>query len=145
VFRRILVATDGSKASRHAVVRALALAKSLGAKMLAVHVTMRPAHLSIGALDLTALPPEVLTEIARRVEGELAWIKREAQEQAVPCEALAVESDHPWRGLIDTAKERGCDLIVMSSHGRHGLAGMLIGSETQKVLTHTTIPVLVMR
>ncbi|MNN26350.1 Universal stress protein family protein [compost metagenome] len=63
----------------------------------------------------------------------------------MPCDTVTATDDHPWQAIIQCAEQRGCDLIVMSSHGRRGLQALLIGSETQKVLTHSTIPVLVLR
>ena len=75
----------------------------------------------------------------------LAAVARAAQTLGVACELVRVEHEHPYRVIIDTAESKGCDLIVMASHGRHGIAAIVLGSETFKVLTHSKIPVLVHR
>ena len=75
----------------------------------------------------------------------LARIQVMADEAGVPCQCVSLVSDHPYDAIIQAAEQNGCDLIMMASHGRRGLAGLLLGSETQKVLTHTNIPVLVYR
>jgi nucleotide-binding universal stress UspA family protein len=76
---------------------------------------------------------------------KLAFVDQAAKAVGVAVETVRASNDHPWETIVQTAKDRGCDLIVMASHGRRGLSAMLLGSETQKVLTHSTIPVLVVR
>jgi nucleotide-binding universal stress UspA family protein len=83
-----------------------------------------------------------MQENAKKFLGAIAGV---AQTAGVACETVQVEHEHPYQGIIDTAKSKGCDLIVMASHGRHGIAAIVLGSETIKVLTHSKIPVLVHR
>ena len=75
----------------------------------------------------------------------LAVLEKAAKDAGVPCETLCEIADHPYEAIIRIAEKRGCDLIMMASHGRRGVKGLLLGSETQKVLTHSLIPVLVHR
>jgi nucleotide-binding universal stress UspA family protein len=149
MYKHILVPLDGSDLSRKAQAEATALACSVGAKMTVIHV-VAPFHLHIQ-------PWASSPQIHGRIEGEhLDEQKKSAQamvdaaaEQVktagVECTGLAVVNEYPFRGIIETASERHCDLILMSSHGRRGLEGLLLGSETVKVLTHSTIPVLIVR
>lgn len=145
MYKQILIATDGSELAMKAVEAGLTLAKALGSKVTAVTVS-EPWVAFAAPEAMIAYPAD---EYAKAAAANAAKILSSVSEAAarigVSCDTLHVEDRYPADGIIETAKVRGCDLIVMSSHGRHGLAGMLIGSETQKVLTHTTIPVLVMR
>ena len=86
-----------------------------------------------------------LAESRAHAEANLVLLKRLADEEGVPCDTEVAVSDHPYEEIIRVAQDRGCDLIMMASHGRHGAQAVLLGSETQKVLTHTRIPVLVYR
>jgi nucleotide-binding universal stress UspA family protein len=79
------------------------------------------------------------------IRHHLADAARKAKAEGVPCTLLQVEHEHPYRAIIDTAKKSGCDLIAMASHGRRGVRALMVGSETTKVLTHSSIPVLVYR
>lgn len=85
------------------------------------------------------------TETAKLADEKLSVIQRLAEEAGVQVETVRQSNDHPWEAIVQTAKDKNCDLIVMASHGRRGLSAMILGSETQKVLTHSTIPVLVVR
>ena len=143
MFRNILITTDGSDASRRAIEHGLALAGSLGAKATVLRVSGKPAHIVVFGVDLTELPDSVKTEINKRIEAHFDWVSETAAKAGVSCETLRVESEHVWRGVLDTAADRGADLIVMASHGRRGGALRLVGSETMRVLTATGIPVLV--
>ena len=84
-------------------------------------------------------------EASRAAEDYLGGFASEAVEAGVPCDTVALIHDHPYEAILDTARDKGCDLIAMASHGRRGMVGMLLGSETRKVLTHGSIPVLVYR
>jgi nucleotide-binding universal stress UspA family protein len=86
-----------------------------------------------------------MAQARSRAERYLAAIEKAAKETGVSCTTRAIVDERPYDAIIRTAQEQGCDLIVMASHGRSGMKGLLLGSETQKVLTHSTIPVLVMR
>ncbi len=148
MYRHIMVSTDGSKLSAKAVRTAAHLAKALGARITGVYVTLPyPAQVYGEAVayapPITAQRYKELT--AREAKKALAAVEIEAQTAGVPCSTLSITNDHPWRGIIRAAQARKCDVIVMSSHGRRGLAGLLLGSETNKVLTHSKIPVLVCR
>lgn len=145
MYQHILVPTDGTDLSRVAVQRSLDLANALGAKVTVVRVSGKPAHLVVLGVDITELSDATRERIRKDIEDHLAWVRGEAAARSVPCEAIRVESEHTWKGIIDTAEARGCDLIAMASHGRSGVAAKLLGSETQKVLTHSKIPVLVFR
>jgi nucleotide-binding universal stress UspA family protein len=93
-----------------------------------------------------SLDPKRFRELAiKDSKKALAAVEIEAEAAGVPCSTLSATNDHPWRGIVRAAQARKCDVIVMASHGRRGLAGLLLGSETNKVLTHSKIPVLVCR
>ena len=143
MFRNILIATDGSAASERAIEHGLALAGSLGATATVVRISGKPAHIVVFGIDLTELPESVRDEITKRIDAHFDWVKQVAAKLGVSCETVRVESEHVWRGLLDTAAERGADIIVMASQGRRGGALRLIGSETMRVLTASGIPVLV--
>ncbi len=147
MYHRILIATDGSELSEKAVQSGLELARLSGAAVVAVKVVPRyPRSYFEGA---TAVDPAEIKRVeAQWSESALTMvgsIKARAKELGVNAQAVVVKSDLIAEAIIDTAKEHLCDLIVMASHGRKGLKRVLLGSETQHVLTHTHIPVLVLR
>lgn len=145
MYKHILVPTDGTQLSKEAILNGLDLAKALGARVTVVRVQGKPAHLTVLGIDLTGLPDEIRQQIRQDIEDHLAWARSAAEEKGVPCEAVCVESEYAWKGILDTADARGCDLVAMASHGRAGMTAKLLGSETQKVLTHSRVPVLVYR
>jgi nucleotide-binding universal stress UspA family protein len=129
------------------VKRAIAFAKEAGARI--TFFFAKPdypvAFYGEGAL-IDPTTPEKFGEMAESQAREiLAGCEALAREGAVECAAVAATSEVPYQAIIDTATSAGCDLIFMASHGRRGITGLLLGSETQKVLTHSTIPVLVYR
>ena len=145
MFKHILIPTDGSDLSRKAILYGVQLAKESGAKVTGLTVTepYQPA-----GMDTVFIPmDEGDYEEQSRVLSEKAveQVKIAAQAAGVPCETIREIHDQPYRAIIDAAHALGCDLIVMASHGRRGIAALLLGSETVKVLTHSTIPVLVYR
>ena len=146
MFKNILVPTDGSEQSQAAVRTAIDLARLHGARLTGVHV-IPDYHLLIayeGAFD--PITEERIEEEARsRAAGYLAYVEEQATRAGIPCRTVCETSDHPYDAILRTADAEGCDLIVMTSHGRKGLAAVLLGSETRKVLTHARIPVLVVR
>lgn len=146
MFRHILVPTDGSEQSQRAVRFAVDLAKVHQARVTGIHV-IPDYHLLIayeGAFD--PVTEERIEEEARaRAEGYLAFVRNTAEAAGIPCDTVCETSDHPYDAILKTAEAKNCDLIVMTSHGRKGLAAVLLGSETRKVLTHARIPVLVVR
>ncbi|MEO8134253.1 MAG: universal stress protein [Betaproteobacteria bacterium] len=144
-YKHILVPTDGSKLSLKAAHDAIALAGELDATITTLFV-IQPW-----------LPPVIEGALAYNFErayddgskaqadAALGTVAAAAAAANVTCEKVAIVDGEPWDGIIKTARKHKCDLIVMASHGRRGIAGMLLGSETQKVLTHSNIPVLVCR
>ena len=144
MFKRILVPTDGSDLTQKAVAAAIGLAKSLAATLYTLSVKEPFPYSAIS--EMQPVPPQEFFDAQERIASERVNAVRDACKAAgQPCEAHTVEAVHPWEAIIEHAASNACDLIVMSSHGRRGVAALLLGSETQKVLTHTTIPVLVVR
>ena len=149
MYKHILVPTDGSKLSLKAAKAAAGLAKLSRAKVTALYV-IEP-FMPSGA-DESLVPYSAGRLQARYKEGTeemaqaaLAKVKRTVSAAKVACDGVFLTDAHPWRGILDTVHKRKCDLIVMASHGRGGLASVLIGSETHKVLAHSKTPVLVCR
>src|SRR5512137_2194422 len=144
MFKRILVPTDGSDLSNKAIAAAVDLAKTLKASLVGM-TTLEPYSYS----NLSEYRPETLDDYEERMDKagaeRLARITELAGPAGLPVETVAVKSFSPYEAIIDTAKGKGCDLIVMASHGRRGLNAVLLGSETQKVLTHAAMPVVVYR
>ena len=146
MFKNILVPTDGSERSQGAVRKAVELANLCEARITGIHV-IPDYHLLIayeGAFD-PVTEERIEEEAKTRAETYLAFVRKIAQDAGVPCDTVCETSDHPHDAIVKTADTHKCDLIVMTSHGRKGLAAMLLGSETRKVLTHVRIPVLVVR
>lgn len=149
MYKHILVPTDGSALSDKAAEAAIKLAKLLGARITAFHA-MEPYPLqgayAAEASGVPELQPEIFAErseeYAKRV---LDAFKQAASAANVECATAYATGRSPSQAIVDKARADNCDLIVMASHGRRGLEGFLLGSETQKVLTHTSIPVLVYR
>ena len=148
MFRHILVSTDGSKLSQKAVKLAARLAKATGASVTGVYVIapyVAPAY-GEGAIYTYGVSPARYREITgREAKKALAAVEVDARIAGVEYRAASLIANNPWEGIIRTARAKKCDLIVMASHGRRGLAGLLLGSETTKVLTHSKIPVLICR
>ncbi|MTW13381.1 universal stress protein [Pseudoduganella eburnea] len=132
MFRHILIPSDGSAASQLAVNAALRMARESGARVTAVHVL--PEEPALASVSAQQAENAILAEIARQ-----------AATLHVNCATIEVHADQPHAAIISTALQRGCDLIAMASRGRSGLASLMLGSQTQKVLTHSKIPVLVFR
>lgn len=147
MFKHLLVPTDGSQLSTDAVKRAVAFAKDAGARV--TFFFAKPdypvAFYGEGAL-IDPTTPEKFGEMADQQAREiLAAHVALAKEAGVDCETSSAVSDVPHEAIITAAEDAGADLIFMASHGRRGISGLLLGSETQKVLTHSKIPVLVYR
>jgi nucleotide-binding universal stress UspA family protein len=144
MFQRILVPTDGSDITAKAVSTAISLAKSLGAKVYAISVKEPFPYSAISEMQPT--PPQEFFDAQERIAAKRVQAVADACKAAgMPCEAHTVEALHPWEAIIDHAKRQECDLVVMASHGRRGVAALLLGSETQKVLTHSQVAVLIVR
>lgn len=149
MYQHILVPTDGSDLSLKAAQTAARLCKELNARMTAVYVIPPYTPPSVGdgaVLWPDQFSPDRYKEISQKVATTaIDKVKAAASDAKVECDGVCITKVHPWQGIIDTAKGQHCDLIVMASHGRRGLEGILVGSETTKVLTHSTTPVLVCR
>jgi nucleotide-binding universal stress UspA family protein len=147
MYKHILVPTDGSKLSVKTVKQAVKFAKSVGAKITGFYAT--PAFGSTYYGDgyiLRAPSGKAHTEATeKQARLCLSTIEVEAEVEKVPCAVMHVVSDSPYEAIIEAAKKKKCDLIFMASHGRRGLSGLVLGSETHKVLIHSKIPVLVCR
>ena len=147
MFTNILVPTDGSPLSRKATNAAAKLAKSMNAKVTSIHVT---SPFRIVAVDFY-MPPELLSSAeydlatAKSAAKVLAHAEKVCKNAGVTWEGVHISSDEPYQSIIAAAKRRRCDLILMASHGRRGVAAVVLGSETNKVLSHSKIPVLVYR
>ena len=144
MYKRIVISTDGSDISHKAVLSAVDLAKSVGAELFAISAKEPFPYSAIS--EMQPVPPQEFYDAQERIAGErVKKVVDVASAAGVKCQAHTVEAMHPWEAIIDHAKTQGGDLIVMASHGRRGLSAMLLGSETQKVLTHSSIPVLVIK
>lgn len=145
MYQHILVPTDGSALSHAAIGQAANLAKALGARVTLVTVTARYLPMSAEPVFAQETSGEHAREMDRVSRKVLAEGKAAVEAAGVACAGLHVENDQPWRAIIDTAQAEGCDLIAMASHGRSGIAAVVLGSETTRVLTHSRIPVIVYR
>ncbi|MGE0698748.1 MAG: universal stress protein [Hyphomicrobiaceae bacterium] len=145
MYKNILIATDGSELAHKAVVQGFALAKAVGAKVTVVTVTEPWTAVVPGEMGM-AFPIDEYEKGASENAGNiLATVKREADATGVPCETVHMSDQYPADGIIATAKDKACDLIVMASHGRRGISRLLIGSQANQVVVHSTVPVLVVR
>lgn len=150
MYKHILVATDGSKLSLKAVKTAATLAANLGARLSGLFVMPQyiPPVYGEGAMyiDLSAATPKNFKAAAEKeAQNALAYVAKAADEADVRYSPLKLTDSQPWNAIVKAARSKKCDLIVMASHGRRGLSGFLLGSETTKVLTHSKVPVLVVR
>ena len=144
MFKRILISTDGSEISHKAAQSAVALARQSGGELFAISVKEPFPYSAIS--EMQPVPPQEFFDAQERIAAErVEAVRASCVAAGQACETHTVEAVHPWEAIIEHAKDKGCDLIVMSSHGRRGVTALLLGSETQKVLTHTAIPVLVVR
>ena len=144
MFQRILIPTDGSDITQKSVATALSLAASLGARVYALSVKEPFPYSAISEMQPT--PPQEFFDAQERIaSSRVHEVANLAEAQGVVCETETVEALHPWEAIIEHAHQKACDLIVMASHGRRGVTALLLGSETQKVLTHSKVPVLVVR
>jgi nucleotide-binding universal stress UspA family protein len=145
MFKHVLVPTDGSELSRESARRAVSFAKSAGAQVTAIYVKPKVSIENEGDL----MDPSALDHLSdgsdKRAKEYLGFIKKVCKDQGVKCRTVAAVSNHPYKAIIETAVAGDCDLIFMASHGPGGIQSLLLGSETQKVLIHSDIPVLVYR
>ncbi|MDJ1156907.1 universal stress protein [Chelatococcus sp. SYSU_G07232] len=145
MYKHILVPTDGTELSDKAIAHGVSLAKAVGATITGLTVSPPFHAFAVDPMMVADTPEAYRDHVWRAATKRLAKVRSAAEAAGVTCDTLHVENDHPYEAIIDTAKTRACDLIVMASHGRRGLSAILLGSETVKVLTHSDIPVLVCR
>lgn len=148
MYKHILLPVDGSELSLKAAEECLAFAQATGARVTVLNVVSPPGFVLDEAMTsgLVKKLEKSFEEIAvEQAEKMLAGLVGNARAKGVPCESMVVAGDNPYREIIDAAARLQCDLIMMASHGRRGLEGLVLGSETVKVLTHCSIPVLVVR
>jgi nucleotide-binding universal stress UspA family protein len=144
MFKHILFPTDGSDITAKALQQAIGLARLAGAKLAVLAVKDPFPYSAIS--EMQPVPPQEFMDSQERIAAARAKTCVDAATVAgIACTGHTVEAVHPWEAILDHAKMQGCDLIVMASHGRRGVSALLLGSETQKVLTHSSLPVLVVR
>jgi nucleotide-binding universal stress UspA family protein len=142
MYQHILIATDGSKLAGKAVTAGLGLAAALKAKATAVTAEEPLEALMVAEPSQRSPMAEFERAAAESARRILAEVRQKAREQGIDCDTVQV-SDFPAPAILATAKARGCDLIVMSSHGRRGLDRLFLGSQTRRVLAHSPVPVLI--
>ena len=147
MYRHLLAATDGSMLSSLAVDHAIALARSLGSKLTLLHVAGQyPPPMLVDGTVFPTLPQDEHDAAAMQQSKQiLDPCVAKAEAAGVNCSALHESDSAAWHAIIETAARSECDVIVMGSHGRGGFASLIMGSQTQKVLHHTNLPVLVVR
>ena len=145
MFHHILLPTDGSELSASTLKKAIQFAKSLGAQVTGLCVIQDIHYVGCEADIGQEFQRQAEAAVKKEVEDNLLAIEKAAGEAGVPCETERIKSSQVFEAIINTAGKKGCDLIIMASHGRKGVGALLLGSETQKVLTHSKIPVMVYR
>jgi nucleotide-binding universal stress UspA family protein len=147
MFKNILIPTDGSTLSKKAIKAGIALARSTGARVTGFYSPEPYEILAYGEY----FPPDLMSRAEwddrskKTARKFLAVIEKEAKAAGVACDSLHLARLAPWQAIVEAAKKKKCDLIFMASHGRTGLAGLLLGSQATKVVTHSKIPVLIYR
>lgn len=145
MFKHILIPIDGTELSVAALDKSLTLARETGAKV-TVLMTIEPAPIVMMAMvQLTEQQNRYHQHAKEQAARHLGEAAAKAKAAGVPCDTVQVDHDHPYQAIIETAAGKGCDLIAMAPHGRRGISALVLGSETTKVLTHSTMPVLVYR
>jgi nucleotide-binding universal stress UspA family protein len=145
MFKNILLPTDGSEVSEVAIRKGVEFAASIGARLTGFYVIPEFHVLSYRTGTMADTKSGFARDSKEHAERYLGRIRETAQAAGVACETTYATGDQPYAAIIKAAQDHGCDLILMASHGRRGVQAFLLGSETQKVLTHTKIPVLVLR
>jgi nucleotide-binding universal stress UspA family protein len=146
MYQNILIATDGSELANKGIAEGLALAQAVGAKVTAVVV-----ELPFDGRGFAECEPDRVAEIVAHLTKDekehagriLADVAAAAQKRGISCEGVQIENPRPHEGILQVADDKKCDLIVMGSHGRGGVSGILLGSVTNRVMAHTKLPVLV--
>ena len=144
MYKRILVPTDGSEITAKAIQTAVALARLSGGSMTTLCVKEPFPYSAIS--EMQPVPPQEFYDAQERIAAaRVKAVVDSAKDSGLNCDGYTVEALHPWEAILDHAKQQGCDLIVMASHGRRGVSALLLGSETSRVLTHSPLPVLVVK
>jgi nucleotide-binding universal stress UspA family protein len=144
MYKRILVPTDGSEITAKAVRTAIDLAKTTGATLYTISVKEPFPYSAIS--EMQPVPPQEFYDAQERIAtSRVKAVSEAASAAGVGCKSHTVEALHAWEAILDHAKQQECDLIVMASHGRRGVSALLLGSETSRVLTHSPLPVLVVK
>jgi nucleotide-binding universal stress UspA family protein len=145
MFKHMLLPSDGSPLSEAAMRKGIQFAKTINARVTGFCMTPKLRYFSYDSDIGREFEKQAAAAVQAEVAKNLLAIKKAAKEAGVPCDTAQEKSDEPYEAIIAAAQKRQCDLIIMASHGRRGVQGLLLGSETQKVLTHSKIPVLVYR
>jgi len=149
MFKHILIPTDGSPLSAKGVRTGVKLAKALGARVTGLHVAMPyvpPLYGEAALYYVPGLSPQEFKKItAKQADKALEVLVREARAAKVRCDTRTKTAGQPWEAILSAARSAGCDAIVMASHGRSGIGGVILGSETTHVLAKSKIPVIVVR
>jgi nucleotide-binding universal stress UspA family protein len=147
MFRNILVPTDGSVLSRKAIKRAVQLAKEQKGRVTGFYVgpTWKPGGNDESIPYRMVSLPEHAANVKRAADRILNAVKKASEKAGVPCTCSYSTGDYPYLKIVEAANRNGCDLILMATHGRRGISRLLLGSETSKVLAHSSIPVMVCR
>jgi nucleotide-binding universal stress UspA family protein len=145
VYKHLLIATDGSELAQKAVDQGFALAKALNARATVINVTPRWTSTVYGQVPLSSPAENYNKHVAEEASKILSTVDDAAKKTEITCDTLHVKDRFPAEGIIETANARGCDLIVIASHGRRGLRRLILGSQANEVVTQSTIPVLICR
>jgi nucleotide-binding universal stress UspA family protein len=145
MYKHILIATDGSEIASKAMAQGIELAKEISATLSAVTVT--EPYETVVVVDTIAIifPADYNKQCEARANKILSVATSAAEAAGIGCDVLHVQNRWPYEGVIEAAEKVGADLIVVGSHGRRGIEGLLLGSQTTKLLTHTKVPALVVR
>ena len=145
MFKHILIPTDGSELSNLAIANGVTFAKEMNANITGLTVTPPFHNFSVEAMQVSSSVDDYDTHANQLAERNLRVLSDAASKAGVSCEVIHRVNEHPYEEIVTTAQDFGCDVIFQASHGRRGIKALVLGSETNKVLTHTKIPVLVFR
>jgi nucleotide-binding universal stress UspA family protein len=145
MYKHLLIATDGSERAQRALEMGLGLAKQIGAKATIITITAPLSTMTTGDAVIFIPPDDYDRGVKEHTDSVMQRALASAKRLEMTCDTLSASDAQPANAIVDAARERGCDLIVVGSHGRSGLARFFLGSETVKILTLATIPVLVHR
>jgi nucleotide-binding universal stress UspA family protein len=146
MYKHILIPTDGSELSNKAIRHGVALAKALGAEVTLATATEPWDAVVVGEVAVVLPPEQYEATASASATNVLAAARQIAEQEGMTgCHALHIKERHPAEGIVEAAKEKDCDLIVMASHGRRGFSRMILGSEAYEVVTHSAVPVLIVR